>query len=237
MSLIWLGASYWEMRRALRWWSGRQTAQLWHESDRIHDELLQKIFIVRRELELSILNEPESQSGKYRDWLTQVEQVHSSLEALSNQLYPPYLEESLPLAIQAMLRSWTLRYPLTLNTELPLHWGSESPEHSQTLLRLLSEVLRFALLEQLSLEVLTQTLLWVRLSSTDRYAELTVRITYPDMKTAKAIESKRLSQEQRYLSRAFECLNSGRFFYCENGTITQWRFRWNLLKHEVKPEK
>ena len=237
MSFIWLGASHLETRQTLRWWSKMQIAQLWHESDRIHNGVLQKVFTVRRELELSMLNEPEVLSGKHRDWLTQIEQIHSSLEALSSRLSPPYLEESLPLAIQAMLQSWTVRYPLTLKTELPLQWINESPEHNQTLLRLLNEVLRLSLIEKLSLEVLKNTVLWVDLSSIDCHAKLTVRITYPNAKIAGAIESTLFNREKRYLNRTFECLNSGKIFYYKNDIITQWCFRWKLPKNEIDEGK
>ncbi|MGB5975740.1 MAG: hypothetical protein WBG38_20610, partial [Nodosilinea sp.] len=79
----------------LRWWHRHQTRWLTGEADTIRNGLLQDLFAIRRQIELVTDDETAG--------LATVEQLYDALEQLGNRLSSPYLEESLPLALQHAL--------------------------------------------------------------------------------------------------------------------------------------
>ena len=109
----------------LRWWHQHQTQWLTGEADAIRNGLLQDLFAIRRQLELVTAGESAG--------LATVEQLYGALERLGDRLSSPYLEESLPLALQHALNDWPAQ--LHLKVELPTRW---SPEPIETVSLLIS---------------------------------------------------------------------------------------------------
>jgi hypothetical protein len=114
-------------QRAWQWWQQQQQQQLHHRAESIRDDLLQQTFAFRRYLEKgrdpipsqTITPDPSVQ------WLERLNQVYCSLESLSNELSPPFVEDSLPLALQFVLKDLEKAYPnLWVDLQLPLNWTS-----------------------------------------------------------------------------------------------------------------
>ncbi|HEY9660161.1 MAG TPA: hypothetical protein V6C65_17015, partial [Allocoleopsis sp.] len=111
MVVLWLVASHLEMQRALQWWFRRQSLKMMDQSEQIHNGVLQDLFAVRRSLELASANENPISTTQRQTWLNQAEKIHHSLEQISDFLTPPYLAESLTLALQMKLKDWQLEHP------------------------------------------------------------------------------------------------------------------------------
>ncbi|MEA5448558.1 hypothetical protein VB780_08285 [Leptolyngbya sp. CCNP1308] len=111
----------------LRWWHQHQTQWLIDEADTIRNGLLQDLFAIRRQMELV--------AGEECAGLATVEQLYGALEQLCDRLSSPYLEESLPLALQHGLNDWPAQ--VILKVELPTHW---SPEPIETVSLLISMI-------------------------------------------------------------------------------------------------
>ncbi|MBF2072279.1 MAG: hypothetical protein IGS50_00730 [Synechococcales cyanobacterium C42_A2020_086] len=96
-------AFLWGTQQAMQWWESRRVLRLNTEVEVLRDQVLQELFTMRRCLELVSLETGEAADQQRHVWLAQVETLHQSLERLGFQLSPPYVEDSLPLAIQALL--------------------------------------------------------------------------------------------------------------------------------------
>jgi hypothetical protein len=227
---LWLVASAFEMQRALQWWSKRQSVQLWDESERIRNGLLQDIFSVRRNLELALTNHVELPTQNNQAWLEKMEKIHHSLEKLSNHLSPPYIEESLPLALQSVAEQWRSQSSLfTINTQLPSSWEEEPPEQSRIIIKTLHELLKLSIAG-----VNAPTFTEIHLQSTPHWNELMVDLTYPDASTLTTTQG---SQEIAYLGRSFRFLTSGWCFQQRQRLTVTWHFRWRHLPSDIYPVK
>jgi hypothetical protein len=220
MLLLWSVVSYLEMQRALQWWFKRQSAQLLSESEQIHNGLLQDVFAMRRSLELSLVDEAGVSSSQGQDWLKKAEKLHESLEQLSDALSPPFLAESLPLAMQCMLKRRRSQLGLNLEVVLPSQWRDESSERNRIVLMVLDELLKLAL-PKAAIDATHR----VSLTATETAGELAVAVTYPDLETLTSLTQ---TKELKYLCCCFQCLASGRCV-CQRENLTViWRFRWRL---------
>jgi len=204
-----------QTRQALKWWMGRQSAQLWHRSEQIRDGMLQEMFTIRRGLELSLIGNAGASAQESEVWLSQMEKLHSSLETLSNDLSPLYLEDSLPLAIQSVLEAERQILP-QMTLSLPAQWHYEAPERSRIILTAFHELIRLAKPDR-------GTSLRVGLEAEAGWNQLTVQWVYADLLTAREVCS---SREAAYLSRAFQYLAAGQCFFQREGLILKWFFRW-----------
>ncbi|NWF57967.1 MAG: hypothetical protein HXY43_01255 [Fischerella sp.] len=211
--------TYHKTQQALQWWSGRQSLKLFLEAEKIRDELLQESFTIRRSLELLPENNLELSINKTQECLRKIDNFHQSLAHLSDRLFPAYLQDSLPLAIQYLLEPWVTSYPhIYFHVDLPTSWRHEPAERSLIVLRTLEELLRISLPE-----VLTQISIYVRLEQQADISKLMVQITYPDISTL--IFYKNLPDFQ-FLCEAFKFLTSGKCFcHSKNLSVTCY-FYW-----------
>lgn len=217
MVILWLAASQLQMQRALQWWYSRQSIQLFHQSDRIHNELLQDLFVIRRSLEQWHSDGTQLRTA---DWLTTADKIHHSLEQLSDVLMPPYVADSLPLALQALVKGWQVEHPQQcLKTQFPDQWHEGTPEQNQIILQVLDGLLRIVAPPSIAL-------LSAHLSLTvhDNRKELTLQIVYPDATAVKAVMQ---TKELVYLRRAFQCLAPGRCSYHKHDLYVTWQLRWS----------
>lgn len=213
------------MQQASQWWHDRQSYYLQQQADQIRDGLLQKLFTVRRSLELCEQKEGQPCSEACQSWVTEIEQVHRSLRHLSDQLFPSHLEESLPLAIRYELEHWKQQHPqIKLDLDLPVEWTHEPPERSRAILMILDELLRIVLPQPPHPAI--QEPIQIRLTAQNHEGELKVSIPYPDPSTRK--ECCR-SNELIHLSHAFQLLTSGWCVSRHKGRTAAWSFRWRLL--------
>jgi hypothetical protein len=209
-----------EMQHALQWWFKRQSAQLLSESEQIHNGLLQDVFAIRRSLELSLVDEVGVSSNQGQDWLKKAEKLHESLEQLSDTLSPPFLAESLPLAMQCLLKRLRSQSGLKLEVTLPSHWSDDSIERNRVILMVLDELLKLAL-PKAAIDATHQ----ICLATDEAMGELTVKLTYPDLQ---ALTSLTQTKELKYLCCCFQCLAPGRCVCQKENLTVIWRFRWRL---------
>ena len=257
--IIWLFVSYSRARRALQWWERRRAFQLYCETERIRNGLLQESLAMRRSIELLLGDSCEISLQSVRDWLTGIEKFHHSLGQLSDRLSPPYVEESLPLAIQYLLELWQTYNPkLNIQMELPRDWPDESPECSRVILIALDELLRITLSEvatshlgnntdtenrlrafqqcetdkigMLPSNVLTELSIHVSLKKQEKFGEIEVQISYPNESTLVSPSS---LKDLDYLKEAFHFFTRGQCFYKRKDLTVVWYFRWRSPRHPL----
>lgn len=222
--LLWLLASYLRAQHALQWWHRRQSLQLCRQAESIRDGLLQDSFVMRRNLELSLVNQGERSEQSDKILLSMVEKFHASLKQLSDDLSPPYVEDSLPLAIQYGLDAWKFNHPdVKFELDLPIHWQQESQEHSRLLLRAIDELLQITVSGQRQ-----AALIAVGLTQQGPLAELKVHTTYSQ---ASAWVDHTPTVELNYLRQTFRFLTMGECFYHRSDQSVTWYFRWRSPDH------
>lgn len=116
--------------KLLRWWHQHQAQKLGQVSDRIRNGLLQELFAVRRQLEISSQEQRDVTAYNYNRLLADLERIYDQLEHLSHDLNSPFVNscpDSLPIALQHAVQPW--KDELTLNIELPITWPTEPIEH------------------------------------------------------------------------------------------------------------
>lgn len=219
--VLWCIASAMRLQKALCWWSARQNQRYWDQSDQIINHLLQDLFIMRRELELNSTDKGNEPNPHAADWVKRFEQVYHSLHALSDCLIPPYVEESLPLAIQALIKLRCLQCPnVNFGVDLPSHWHSNSTEQNRLILTLLDELLRITVLA-----VSAPLSLSIRGGTRQDAGELIVQITYPDWDS---LSKTYRSVEIEYWKQVFQFFVSGWCLVKNQELAVTWRLRWRL---------
>lgn len=206
--------------QAMRWWFKQQTIALSTHADQIQNGLLQDLFAIRLRLQAPLSEQSEDGMSQQQAWISEAKKLHDQLTHLNEALIPPYLAESLPLAIQSLLKQWELSHPHNqLRMDLPYGWRPEPLERSWMILKTLETLLNLAIsasLPHVSLEV--------TLIDQSPQAELQIKVTYPDRLTHLSLTRTR---ELKYLCHCFRCLAPGRCFYYSRALTAVWRFQWN----------
>lgn len=164
VTIGWVTTLYWVIRRwshqrqAWQWWQQQQACQQHRSAESIRDGLLQQTFGLTRYLEgLSqaacsetisghptehSADRPESYSKLTDTWVARSRSLYQSLEALSNDLSPPFVEDSLSLALQLAIKDWNQSRPeLTIRYHLPSEWIDNSPADNRRILPLVMTLL------------------------------------------------------------------------------------------------
>lgn len=124
-------------RQAWQWWHNQQTARLHEQAEAIRDDLLQQTFAFRRYLESSLAAHPDVEQTQ--QWLDSFQLFYTTLERLSNQLSPPFIADSLPLALQFMAQTWQHTYKgLTVELDVPRDWSQASTDNNQVILSVIA---------------------------------------------------------------------------------------------------
>ncbi|NJL35466.1 MAG: hypothetical protein HC840_12130 [Leptolyngbyaceae cyanobacterium RM2_2_4] len=212
-------ASQLEIYETMRWWHQRQALQLNAQATEIRDGLLQELFALRRGLEVWAEGNHNASSHHHHDWLQKIERLHQDLERISNHLSPPYLEESLPLAIQYAAESWRTHYPqLEFVLDSPVQRSSESPARSRIILTTLHEFLQIIRLNFPEVDSL-------RISLSLQEIESRLAIEIPDVSQS-TLASFLASDHLKYLSQAFELLTLGKCLHQQRELEITWYFLW-----------
>jgi len=179
---------------------------------------MQELFILRRSLEMALADESNKIAiDRQQNWLARVETVHQSLEQLSHELAPPYVQENLSLAIQYHLKQWQRRYPdLQVHAELGTDDPSQQSQQNGEILQILQEVL------ELTLPKLSPRSLQIHLKSRDYHNQMQVQLTCANPVT---LTSDSL-QNIKCLGQTFQLLTAGWCsYYCKNSAMI-WSFHW-----------
>ena len=157
----------------LCWWHQYQAQRLNRTADFIRNGLMQELFALRRELELSCRLQSNADAFGCDHHLTKLEYVYTQLENVTNYLDSPFLKESLPLALQHTIQPWHQSLPLIL--DLPLVWESEPIERTRLLMTLTEH-----LLTQLTAATVRPHQCGITLKQQADLKQLTYRIAYAE---------------------------------------------------------
>lgn len=209
MTLLLLVRNYNATQQALQWWSGRQSLKIFLEAEKIRDGLLQESFTIRRSLELLPEGNLELSANKTQELLKKIDNFHQSLAQLSDRLFPVYVQDNLPLAIQYLLEPWfTSHSQIYFHLDMPKSWRHESVDRSLIILRTLEELLKISLPD-----VLTHISIYICLQQQANICKLVLQITYPDISTLVFYNN---LPEREYICKTFKFLTSGKCFCCIN---------------------
>jgi hypothetical protein len=208
-------------QQALLWWNNRLWMRMCEEGEEIRNGLLQDSFAMRRYLELSTINAATSEVSEKKHYLEAFEKFHTSLNELSDYLFPPHIDDSLPLAMQHLLDSWKFRIKgLTIESDLPSSWYQESHQLSRIILMILDELLRIYIIDNYTnLSIVTS------LNKCNIYSEIIV--TFIHDSHIRQNSSNPSSSELKYLHHSFQFLTNG---LCNHQIINNreiWSFRWS----------
>jgi hypothetical protein len=230
MTIIQLAILRYKKQKSLQWWSSRQSMRLFREAEIIRDSLLQDSFSIRRNLEMLPADDMTISTGRINECLQAIDNFHDSLTKLSDRLFPAYLPDSLPLAIQSTLENYQRSHPnLDLYLDIPSYWSSEPAERSLIIVRAIEELLKICIPNtaiQTSNQTSNQispTSVRTRLKQQGGKAELIIQITYDDIHTLSFYSN---LPEARYLCDAFQILTSGKCFYIRDNLSLNWHLSW-----------
>ena len=213
-------------RRAWQWWQQQQTLQSHHSAESIRDGILQQTFAFRRYLESDLATEPQTEQTVR--WLDRFQTFYQSLEQLSNQLSPPFAADSLPLALQFLLKDWQKAYPhIALQFALPSEWPY-SAAHNQAILSVVTGLLtvvtsKSSFDRDRSDEDSDRQTLQLSLSSEAARHQLTFQLSDDRPETLKAIAA---SPEIQHLKEIFHSLAAGRLDITYEGTSLIGHLYW-----------
>ncbi len=208
-----------QIQQALKWWFYRQSIKLFLEAEKIRDDLLQESFSIRRSLDLLTIDNLNLPTDKAQEFLQKFDNFDNSLVQLSDRLFPASLHDSLPLAIECLLKPWLTSYPqIFFQINMPASWRLEPMEHGLIILRTLEELLIITLSE-----VLTPLTVYIGLEEDKNLGKLTIRITYPDVPSLLFYSS---LPDLEYLYQSFRFLVSGKCFCHHVNLRVDWYFYW-----------
>nr|MDZ8058197.1 hypothetical protein [Nostoc sp. EkiNYC01] len=197
--------------------------RMYQQGEMIQNGLLQESFVIRRNLEISLVNSSVSQQQQEQYYLANIENFYHSLNEFSDYLLPAHIEDSLPLAIRHILVKWKSHIPeLNLQIELPNDLDDESVYTRHVILIILEDLLQI-ILSSISQE----TSISVSLKSRENFNELMVK--FSDLQILKQDNNSKLS-ELDYLRRVFILFTLGKCFHQKNKNTEIWYFCWRSHK-------
>ncbi|MBD2491234.1 hypothetical protein [Aulosira sp. FACHB-615] len=211
--------SYKQTQEALIWWNNKQCMRMYQEAEAIQNGLLQESFVIRRNLELSLVNPALSQQQQEQYYLATIEKFHHSLKQLNSYLSPAYIGDTLPLAIKYMLLGWESHIPeLSLQIDLQNDWYQESFSTSRVILMILDE-----LLQTIKLNVTMPLSIFISLKQRGKYSELILQLSY--LAASQQIHVSILPNPI-YLCHVFNLLAKGKSRYQYSNSTERWKFLW-----------
>lgn len=210
-------------QKAWQWWYQQQTLQSHQTAESIRDGLLQQTFGFRRYLEGQSPNSQtpnaKSATSEYTgQWLRRFQSFHHSLETLSDELSPPFVADSLPHAIQFMIKGGQQPNELPpIELSLPTNWyrTQSTPQQNQTVLSILNTLL--SLLLPIGRGV---TQIEVNLSQQNTVNTLILKIKYSGQSSIQN------QSELEYLKEIFHSLTAGQLKITRETLLTTSCLSW-----------
>lgn len=216
--VLWLIVWRQQTRRALYWWHHRQHIKMRQEADSIRNKTLQELFVLRRNMELSQVN--NSKTYFDQKYLDHVQSIHSSLKKLSEHLYPAHVDNNLPLAIYSIFELWKSNFSsFNFYLNLPKTWENEPEEKNHVLLMIINELLNIIIL---SSEFLPLTLV-ATLEQKNNYNKL--KLELQNSLTSNHTHFYRIP-EFDYLCHIFKIITGGKCFYQQKHSTQILHFCW-----------
>lgn len=202
----------------LRWWHQYQVQMLSQEADTIRNGLLQDVFAARRRLELICQSHGDDSDLGCKSCLTELEQIYSSLEKLSDRLVSPYLQSALPLALQHAVDPWQSKFNLDMT--FPQTWFAESAELTQLLIALIDTF--FHSLMTFSMQPYCCN---IQLKHQGNSKELTFFVRYTDWPSPLPDMSK-FPKSLTYMLETFQVLTQGEYTQVSQPHELGWMLHW-----------
>ena len=124
-----------QQQQAWHWWHNQRQQQQHTQAENVRDGLLQEAFALRRHLEKG-----SHLTDECAPYLDKFNQFYRSLENLSNELSPPFVEDSLPLALQFLLKHHG-QFETSLDLEPDTDWSCDGNERNRTVISIVAELL------------------------------------------------------------------------------------------------
>lgn len=228
----WIATAYVLLRKELRqrqawqWWHTHQVAESHNCAESVRNGLLQQTFAFRRYLEHQLNGQPKSDStsGSPEYWLNEFQSFHQSLEHLSNQLSPPFMEDSLPLALQFLLKDCQRSRPdLQLQLNMPAEW----PHHDVNQNRLILSLVE-ALVTLYSKYQADPQRLQLKLSSQGKQHALTLYLDSSALSSEqRQVQLLSQSPEAQHIKEVFRNLAAGKLQITCEGAGLRGQFVWH----------
>ena len=202
----------------LRWWRQYQARMLNHEADLIRNGVLQDMLVIRRRLELSCHTQPNAKEFGCERHLVELKRIYTLLENLGNRLESPYLQDSLPLALQHAVQPW--RQKIHLMAELPPTWDPEPVEQTRLLIGFVETLLLLLATVPIPPQQCDMTL-----RRQSGIKEFTFQIRYGESSLPSvAIEA---SRSLKPFLKTFQILTQGDYTQDLQPRSLTWILRWN----------
>lgn len=201
----------------LRWWHQHQAQQWNHEADLIRNGLLQEIFALRRRLELACQTQPNADEFGCAAHLAELSKLYTSLESLGNRLGSPYLQESLPLALQFTILPWQAK--CDWQVDLPPIWEVEPVENIRLLIMLTETCL-----QAFTAEAVLPEQCRLCLTAQAHVKELTFHLAYPQALPLPLVEA--ISARLAPLLETFKLFTQGDYGQTVQPQALSWVLRW-----------
>ncbi|MGB3296590.1 MAG: hypothetical protein WBB01_26695 [Phormidesmis sp.] len=247
ITLGWAATLYKSQRKWLRqqqawqWWHRQQTLQAHHNAESIRDGLLQQTFAFRRYLESAAVHTASSDTStsvspdtasmpEQTRWLERFQTFYQSLESLSDQLSPPFLVDSLPLALRFAIENWQHEQPHSsaqrssitdIQFSFPPDWPQSPPHQNQIILSVVVSLLPLLIPPGHSASQLN-----IALSREDTCSALILQLhNNPDKTTPNISEL----AEIQHLKEIFHSLAAGRLEISQKASSLTSRLHWRTL--------
>lgn len=191
------------------------------EADLIRNGVLQDIFAIRRRLELLSQTRPLARDSFDR-YLPELKHVYTILENLSNRLESPYLQNSLPLALEHSLKLWS--ETMQLEMQLPQTWEPDPIEYSRLLILLIEN-----LWKQLAIAVVLPHHCTLILQHQAAIKELRVQVSYKELLPSSL--SNQIAISLIPFLKTFQLLTQGQYEQDFQPRSLNWILRWQTLVH------
>ncbi len=219
-------------QRAWQWWHQHQALQSHRTAESIRDGLLQQTFAFRRYLEtLEERGATPSSPEQTARWLERFQTFYESLETLSDELSPPFLADSLPLALKFTLNHWAFspsescqreRGP-TLQFNLPTDWPHSAAHQNQVILSIVAALLTLLVPQGQSINQVD-----IDLHHAEAFNTLTLKI---DSKPGQSISKISELAELQHLKEIFHSLTAGQLDISQQGNYLTGRLCWQDSSH------
>ena len=202
-----------QQQQAWHWWHNQQQQQQHIQAEIVRDGLLQEAFALRRYLEKS-----DHSTDETAPYLEQFNQFYRSLENLSNELSPPFVDDSLPLALQFLLKHHG-QSETSLDLEPDTDWSSDSSDGNRTLISVVAELLPLLLQS-------TQAPLKVHLRRTGDLNNLQLTRNILDQQATLSLSN---AAEIQYLKEIFHSLMSGTLDISQDNVALICELSWPAI--------
>lgn len=219
-SVFWFVMRWYRLQKALQWWYRQHILRLFDEAEAARNGILQDAFTLRRTLELSLVQNRAIAGSEGEALLNTLGELHDSLKRFSDFLSPPYLEDSFPLAIDHLLKSYQKQHPsIALELSTPQKWQPVPYEQSRLVWITIDELLRITIAQSCSVRSISACL-----TQQATAHELVIEIVYssPDLQDFQD-ELRKLS----YLKRSAQFLTGGTCAYHQKGEALIWSMGWS----------